>query len=223
MNDQRLEELLPFYVNGTLAESEREQVERWLQAHPDAQAEAQWLRSLQTRVREDVPPVSAEVGLERALRRIRTEGPAPQGVRRAAVQPGLWERLRGALASLVPPSIVRPALAGALALVAVQGLVIVQLMERHEDDSTELRTLRSDAAPLEQGPYLKLNFKADAREADIRMLLVGINGSLAAGPGQLGDYYVRVPAQRLDAITAQLKVNPIVDGVAVVDGLPARQ
>lgn len=223
MNDPRLEELLPFYVNGTLGEAEREQVERYLKANPEAQAEAQWLRSLQTRVREDVPPVSSEVGLERALHRIRTEGPAPQGVRRAVAQPGLLERLRGALAALVPQSIVRPALAGALALVAVQGVVIVQLMERHADDSTELRTLRSDAAPVEQGPYLKLNFKADAREADIRLLLVGINGSLAAGPGQLGDYYVRVPAQRLDAITAQLKVSPIVDGVAVVDGLPARQ
>ena len=223
MNESRLNELLPFYVNGTLDDDEREQVERYLQAQPEAQAEVQWLRSLQTRVREDVPPVSSEVGLERALRRIHTEGPAPQGARRAVAQSGWLQRLRGVLAALVPQSIVRPALAGALALVAVQGLVIVQLMERHEDDSTELRTLRSDAAPVAQGPFLKLNFKADAREADIRMLLVGINGSLAAGPGQLGDYYVRVPAQQIDAITAQLQGNPIVDGVAVVDGLPARQ
>ena len=37
------------------------------------------------------------------------------------------------------------------------------------------------------GPYLKVNFKADAREADIRLLLVEIHGSLAGGPGQLGD------------------------------------
>lgn len=220
MNDERLEELLPFYVNGTLGSAEREQVESWLQAHPEAQAEAQWLRSLQAKVREDVPPVSAEVGLERALQRIRTEGPAPQGARHAA-QPGFGEKLRGWLASLVPQAVLRPALAGAVALVAVQGVAIVQLMERNEDASTELRALRGSV--VEQGPYLKLNFKADAREADIRLLLVNIHGSLAAGPGQLGDYYVRVPAQQIDAITAQLKSDPIVEGLQVVDGLPARQ
>jgi hypothetical protein len=222
MNDERLDELLPFYVNGTLSDAEREQVETYLQAHPEAQAEAQWLRSLQSKVREYAPPVSAEVGLDRALQRIRTEGPAPQGARRAAAQPGFGARLRGWLSALVPQSVVRPALAGAMALAVVQGVVIVQLMERHEDDSTELRTLRSGTAPAEAGPYLKLNFKADAREADIRLLLVGINGSLAAGPGQLGDYYVRVPAAQLPAITAQLKASPIVEGLQVVDGLPAR-
>jgi hypothetical protein len=220
MNDERLEELLPFYVNGTLGSAEREQVESYLQAHPEAQAEAQWLRSLQAKVREDVPPVSAEVGLERALQRIRTEGPAPRGARHAA-QPGFGERFRGWLAALVPQAVLRPALAGAVALVAVQGVAILQLMERNEDASTELRALRGSV--VEQGPYLKLNFKADAREADIRLLLVNIHGSLAAGPGQLGDYYVRVPAQQIDAITAQLKSHPIVEGLQVVDGLPARQ
>jgi hypothetical protein len=222
MNDERLDELLPFYVNGTLSAAERERVESWLQAHPEAQAEAQWLRSLQAKVREEVPAVSAEVGLERALQRIRSEGPAPQGTRRAA-QPGLLAQLRGWLAALVPQAVVRPALAGAMALAVVQGVVIVQLLERHEDDSTELRTLRSGSGAVEQGPYLRLNFKPETREADIRMLLIGIHGSLAAGPGQLGDYYVRVPAERIDQITAQLKANPLVDGLLVVDGLPPRQ
>ena len=55
------------------------------------------------------------------------------------------------------------------------------------------------------------------------MLLVEVQGSLAAGPGQLGDYYVRVPAKQVDAIADKLKTSPIVDGVAIVDALPARQ
>ncbi len=75
---------------------------------------------------------------------------------------------------------------------------------------------------VEQGPYLKVNFKGDAREADIRMLLVEVHGSLAAGPGQLGDYYVRIAAPQLDAVTDKLKASAIVDAVAVVDALPAR-
>ena len=77
-------------------------------------------------------------------------------------------------------------------------------------------------ARIDKGPYLKVNFKSDAREADIRLLLVEVNGSLAAGPGQLGDYYVRVPAPQLAAVTEKLKASGIVDGVALVDALPAR-
>jgi len=74
----------------------------------------------------------------------------------------------------------------------------------------------------DQGPYLKVNFKADAREADIRLLLVEVNGSLAAGPGQLGDYYVRVPTTQVTALADKVKASAIVDGVAVVDALPVR-
>ena len=67
-----------------------------------------------------------------------------------------------------------------------------------------------------------MNFKGEAREADIRMLLVEVHGSLAAGPGQLGDYYVRVPAAQVAAVSDKFKASGIVDAVAVVDALPAR-
>jgi len=52
---------------------------------------------------------------------------------------------------------------------------------------------------------------------------IEVNGSLAAGPGQLGDYYVRVPAKQIAAVTEKLRTSNIVDAVAVVDGLPPRE
>ena len=108
---------------------------------------------------------------------------------------------------------------------AVSDLSIAQLIaglinQRTDDDTTELRAIQGSV--VEKGPYLKLNFKADAREADMRLLLVEVQGSLAAGPGQLGDYYVRVPESQLQGITEKVRASPIVDGVAVVDALPAR-
>src|SRR6185295_4822835 len=118
----RFDELLPFYVNGTLPEADRAWVDGYLREHPTAAAELNWYRSLQTRLREDVPAVSSEIGMERALHRIRTEGPAPQGVRRAAA-PSLLERARDWLASIVPQPVLRPAFAGALAVVALQTAV----------------------------------------------------------------------------------------------------
>jgi anti-sigma factor RsiW len=80
----RFDELLPFYVNGTLSDADRSWVDSYLREHPQAGAELNWCQNVQTRLREDLPPVSSEVGLERALRRIRSEGPAPQAARQAA-------------------------------------------------------------------------------------------------------------------------------------------
>jgi hypothetical protein len=214
----RFDELLPFYANGTLSAADRAWVDDYLHEHPSARAELQWYESLQTRLREDVPAVSSEIGMERALQRIRTERPASQGARQPASTSPLG-RLRAWLAGALPQPMLRPAFAGAMAVVALQTAVIATLVVER-DDSTEIRALR--ATVVEKGPYLKVNFKADARETDIRMLLVAVHGSLAAGPGQLGDYYVRVPEQQLPASTDKLAASAIVDSVTVVDALPAR-
>jgi hypothetical protein len=215
----RFDELLPFYVNGTLPEAERQWVDAYLHEHPQAAAELDSCRTLQSRIRADVPAVSSEVGLDRALARMRREGPAPQLARRAA-PPTPWQRLGDWLSTLVPQPVLKPAFAAALAVVAVQGLVIVQMAG--EDDESSLIRSAPPTAAVDQGPYLKVNFRGDAREADIRMLLIEVHGSLAAGPGQLGDYYVRIPAAQADAVAGKLKASAIVDAVAVVDALPAR-
>jgi hypothetical protein len=220
MTTTRFDELLPFYVNGTLAEADRAWVDDYLRDHPHARAELHWTRSLQTRLHEDVPAVSSEVGMARALARIHTDGPQPQRARRAA-EPTLFERFSAWMSSVVPQPVLRPAFAGAIAVVALQAVAIVHLLGEREDDASQIRAMQG-AAVADKGPYLKLNFKPDAREADIRLLLVEVNGNLAAGPGQLGDYYVRVPANQVAAVTEKAKASGIVDGVAVVDALPAR-
>lgn len=216
----RFDELLPFYVNGTLSDTDRTWFDGYLREHPQAASELNWCQALQNQLREDLPPVSSEVGMERALRRIRSEGPAPHAVRRAA-QPSALEKLRDWFASLVPQPMLRPAFIGAMAVVALQTVVIVQMAGNADDSASEMRAIPGHSI-VEQGPYLKVNFKGEAREADIRMLLVEAHGSLAAGPGQLGDYYVRVPAAQVAALSDKFKASGIVDAVSVVDALPAR-
>lgn len=214
----RFDELLPFYVNGTLNEADRAWVDEYLREHPTAGAELRWYESLQTKLREDLPPVSSEIGLERAMQRIRAERPAPA---RRDSGPNFIDRLRDFFSSITPQPLLRPALASALAVVVVQAGFIFHLAGQNEDDSSELRALKATSV-MEKGPYLKVNFKPDAREADIRLLLVEVHGSLAAGPGQLGDYYVKLPAAQLNAGGSKLKASAIVDSVAVVDALPVR-
>ena len=74
----RFDELLPFYVNGTLEESDRAWVDEYLREHPKSAAELQWYRTLQDTMQRDAPAVSAEVGLDKVMARIRGErAPSP--------------------------------------------------------------------------------------------------------------------------------------------------
>jgi hypothetical protein len=70
---------------------------------------------------------------------------------------------------------------------------------------------------------LKISFGPEAKEADIRMLLVQIRGELAGGPGQLGDYYVRVPAGSQAAALARVQSMPIVQAASLAPGVPPRE
>jgi negative regulator of sigma E activity len=210
----RFDELLPFYVNGTLGTDDRSWVESYLREHPLAANELRWLRSVQTMALEEPVAASSEIGLARAMQRIRSERAAAAP---PAASSSMVERVREWLSRLVPMSMAKPALAAALAVIALQAVVITSMVGER-DDTTELRTLPGSVA--EHGPYLKLNFKPNASEADIRMLLIDVQANLASGPGQLGDYYVRVPASQIDGVTARLSASTIVEGVAVVDALP---
>ena len=204
--NERFEELLPWYVNGSIGAEDRAFVETYLAQNPDAHGELEWYRSLQRRVHENAPAVPATIGLAKAMRLI-------QGDR-----PTLAERIAAYFGNLgLRPSY---ALAG-LAVLAVQGGVILNLLGDVRDSDNEIRALR--AVRVEEGPMLKLNFAPDAKEADIRMLVVQLGGELAGGPGQLGDYYVRVPAGSETSALSRAQAATIVQAAALSPGVPPRE
>jgi hypothetical protein len=235
---EAFESMLPFYVNGTLEPAGRVAVEAYLQAHPKAAGELGFHQALQARLLEDVPAVSSEVGLDRVMARIRAESPKAANHAKAP-QPTLADRLKawlglggaaGAGGGMSMGSgggggrgsaVLKPALAVAVGVIALQFFFIAGMVGSGPNQHAMLRGA-SGPVTAPQGPFLKVNFKPDAREADIRLLLVHVHGSLAAGPGQLGDYYLALPPGALPAAEQALRGSPLVDGVAVVDGLPAR-
>ena len=204
--NERFDELLPWYVNGSLSAEDRAWVEHYLTEHPEAKAEVDWYRSLSTRIQENVPAVPATIGLAKAMTLIRGD------------QPTFGERFMALFGFLQ----MRPAMALAgLAVIAVQGGVILQMYNASEVEANEVRALKASVA--KEGPMLKINFAPDAKEADIRHLLMSVQGRLAGGPGQLGDYFVVVPAGKEAAVADKLKSNPIVQAVALAPGLPPRE
>ena len=201
MNNERFAELLPWYVNGSLDADDRAWVDSYLVEHPDARAELAWYESLQTRIHETVPAVPATIGLARAMNLIRGD------------RPTVSERITAVLTMFN----LRPAMAlGLLAIVVVQGAVIANMLKQEE--AVEMRATR--AKTVEEGPLVKVNFAPDAKESDIRLLLVSVQGTLTGGPGQLGDYYVRVPAGKEAQAAAKLKNKAIVQAVELAPGIP---
>jgi hypothetical protein len=202
----RFNELLPWYANGTLGEADCAWVDQYLAEHPEARAELDWYHSLAARLQESAPVVPETIGLARAMRLINGD------------QPSFAERVSAFLASFG----MRPAAAfAALAILAMQGGVIINLMHSAGDDASEIRALHAQVT--DEGPILKINFAPDALEAQIRHLLMTVQGRLVGGPGQLGDYYVVVSKGKEEQIARQLRSDPIVIAVTVAPGLPPRE
>jgi hypothetical protein len=202
----RFQELLPFYVNGTLQGEERAWMDRQLAERADARAELEAVRALQAGIVRSLPEVPDTLGLDRAMGRIRAD------------QPGWFDRVAALLGlggGLRPAT----ALAG-LALVAVQAGVILTLVAGPRDEDAGAGMRAPGATAVQDGPLLKVNFTPDAKESEIRHLLVSVQGRLAGGPGQLGDYYIAVPAGREAALAEQVRRSPIVQGVTLAPGLP---
>jgi len=217
--DARFIELLPWYTNGTLAETDRAWVEEMLRNDPRAAAELAWYRSLQQRVQADAPEVSAEIGLARTLNRIRSEAAATQAAAAPRRVPPRGPTLVEQVRSWFEGMRLTPAFAMAALVIVVQAGVILNLAGNEK----EYEQVRSMPAPVTEGGQLfRIAFKPDATETALRILLVSVQGNIESGPGQLGDYYVRVPASNSVEAGNRLKSAPIVDSVLTVDAVPAR-
>lgn len=95
---RKREELLPWYVNGTLPAGEREAVERWLRRSPVASVKlAEW-RQLSTAVRDQAEEKPTPAVWQQLTERVRTQGAARH---QAYVLPRLAQAWSGALALIV--------------------------------------------------------------------------------------------------------------------------
>lgn len=222
---RRFQELLPWHVNGTLESSERAWVEHYLREHPDAHSELRWTEGLQARVQEKASAIASgvapDIGFDRLMIRARAEAAAAP--RKAATQPpaGILARIRDFFAA----GQFKPAMAVGAAVIVAQAAVIGTLMNSQmAAEDPEYSTIRSLApGQVVSGPVLQVSFSADTSERDLRALLVRVGGTLVGGPGQLGNYLVAVPADKLEQASQVLATSQLVEDVAVLDQFPARE
>jgi hypothetical protein len=88
-------------------------------------------------------------------------------------------------------------------------------------DQTEWRSVGESAKF--QGPFLQVTFKSSATEEEIRLLMVKIQGSFLSGPGQLGNYIVKVPQDKIEAAEKQVAESSIIESVSLLQDMPIEQ
>ena len=205
---ERVWGLLPWYVNGTLPQRERERVEDHLEVCRRCQEEERSCRRTAEVVQGagEVAPTPHPVQLQRILSRIEETEREEQ---RSA---GGW-RFLSPLRSLIEatPRALRGALvAQAAVIVLLAGVLIWQKLHSGPEGvpaPAVYRTL-SDAPPARR-PVLRLRvmFSPQATERQVRELLLDLRGEITGGPSQLGVYTVEVPvgSDSLQAVLARLR------------------
>lgn len=179
------ERLLVFLANDTLEGEERAAVQAAVEADPGLARELDALRNIRAEMQAETPAsLPGEFGLARLMRDIDKEPHAavPQPAPRGRV----W----------------RYAAVAAVALFAVQSAFILTMPDAVID-------LAGGGVDRAEGPALTVAFRPEAREAEIRALLLEAGLVIVDGPSALGLYTIAAPeAVAAEAALAALRARP---------------
>jgi hypothetical protein len=194
-DEQLLEERLPWYVNGTLDPVARAWVEDQLAQRPELQVRLQREWALQHTVRATAVLAAPDIGLDRLMTRVELDAEIGPDARVRCPRVPPWARWLRVLST--------PPIAGAmaLALVAQAGaLVWLTAAHVHDDESVGMRSFG-----VTQARTLRVSFRPDASEAQIRAALMGAGARIVGGPTQLGEYWVASGSTSLEEIRTALQ------------------
>ena len=223
----KIDRLLPWYVNGTLSEAERAEVELHLDLCEDCRRELARCRVTSRTLRESggVAPQPHPAQLNRLMRRIDALGEPEE-----APSPG--RRLWGALARpfMGTPRPLRWAFAAQLALVALLGFLLLRPtpppthIASDSAPQAEFRTLSDSSGTATSNAdqaLLRVVFTEDLPERELREALLELRAEIVGGPSPFGVYTLAVPAkgagaEPLDSLLEHLRARPGVQFAEVV-------
>ena len=223
--DKRTEQLLAWYVNGTLVGAERNRVDDALAGDEAALRLLRWETTVRAAIKNDpVYNIAADRGLAQVLQRMRSDG-APEtpakSAQRRVVTTGAAVDERTVVQRVREWLNFSPALAVAFTLIAVQFGVIGQMWSTR-DDEIQYAESRALANAARNDAYIRVLFKPTTTEAQMSAMLRANNAEIVAGPSQLGDYYLLVKPSDAAQTLARLLPNPQVDSAEIVNALPAK-
>jgi hypothetical protein len=213
--EQRFEESVFPYMNGTLDESGRKWVEHYLREHAQARRDLAYYQQLKQGLHESVEQLPAEVGWARVMQRVRNDG--------QPVASGIKQWLANALRSITTS----PAFAAASVLVVIQGAVIAGLLVHRPSEvalqEPSVAMTRSLVSSNYAAPLLRVKFKANAKLQDIGTLLADLDGSIVEGPGQGGYYLIICASGQLVGAAEKLRLSNLADEVVLIPASPKQR
>ena len=204
---QEAEELLPWYLNGSLSAEERARVEQALEAEPALKAELAALESLSEAVVESSNSVAVPASdFDLVMQQIDGVEAAPVAARAEPAGLSLLESFRSLFAM---PAMRFAAVAAAL-VVMVQSAAIVGLLVQAPGEGVGYETA-TGPQPVEAtaaGPRLLVMFQPEAGLAEFATLIGEIDGSIVEGPSQEGAFIVEIaPDADVDAAIQKLQAS----------------
>lgn len=195
--DHEIGLLLPWYVNGTLAEEERRTVDDHVIQCEACRQELKELGQLKAwlQASHTAAPVPSADLFARVRARIEETDPAVQSPQRVEVptESGLGERLSAGLHALFAPRWA-PIVATAvivLQLAAIVGLLSLRFEGRQEQFGTLSGPAMKPPEPL-AGMRFRVAFQERVSEQAIRALLQTLGGRIIDGPSAAGFYQIEI-------------------------------
>ena len=191
---ERVDLLLPWYLNGTLEEGEHKAVKKHLRSCSICQEELAAIKREQ-----EIYQSAAE------------EAPVPQTFPHliAEIEHGektVWQRIT----ALIPRP--QPALATAVIatqLVVIVGLIALLTFNPGGIGETIYRTLSGPTAIEGKGPRISILFQDGVQEKTAREIILEINGTIVRGPSPIGIYTVELSSdmstEELQGIISSLR------------------
>lgn len=185
-----IQELLPFYVNGTLSVEEKALVEKALDDDPSLKTEIEFLEKLRDQVKgQEVEYSPGEMGLKRLQKSIAAE------------------QLQSDPIALAQSKITKEQNWGwrAVAVAACLLLMLQSVLTFTMTPGTDLTAAGGKTIVQSSGYLIKVTFAPSAQEESIRNLLLSLDARIVDGPSALGAYVIAVqkdPAYALEKLRA---------------------
>lgn len=199
---EEVQELLPWFVNGTLDQDELEQVEAHLAECPECRAELTAERRLAAAIESS--PADTEGAWERMEQRLDAKAassitPTPSLLKRRV--PVVW------------------AIAGPIAASVAVAAVMLTITPRTVTEP-QYRALSAAQAPA--AANLIIQFQPATQVRDMQTALQSVDARLVDGPTETGAYLLRVDGNKRPFALKQLRDNQTIALAEPIDG-PARE
>lgn len=193
--------LLPFLTNGRLENENRQWMARYLDQHPEAQP----LMDFEQRLRQAVQDTQSIVPETTRLKALL------EAYRGLQDNQSLSTRLRQWFTGTYP--IPAPLILASVVAVLIQtAYIAVQVPTNLEQEH-----YRAIESPCFKETTLRIRFNPDATQADIVLLLRGVEGSIVAGPTETGQIWVAIPhGKSTEEVASLLRASAMVEEIVQI-------